>query len=114
MADSGLNVGAGTGTQGSSGSSLQGSTANLSNNLSGRVQTGVSSDQLKSTSGVTLNPTQLSTVSLSGNASGPVQVPTSASHHFSPVLLALCVGLFLVAAISVWLVAASGKKHNQY
>lgn len=118
MADS-LTVTSGSGGDQTptSNSSLQAPSDNGTNSAQAKdFQPGIAGDSLKSSSGISLNPTALSTVDLSGASSGaavaaaaPVQ-----PRHFNPILIGGVVVLFAAAAIMFYMTSQSGKKYNQY
>ncbi len=118
MADNSITVtpGSGGGQNASTQSNLQGSAqGSLDNGLTGKVQPGIASEQLKTDQGITLTPTALSTVDLSGTAGSTTTTTAPPKQQdFNPVLIAFCAVLFIAAIVMFFITNQSGKKHNQY
>ncbi len=119
MAESSIIVkpGSGGGQDASTQSNLQGSgQTSLDNGLTGKVQPGIASEQLKSAEGISLTPTALSTVDLNGTTSSTtVSTQTAPTpHHFNPLLLGICIVLFVAAIVMFIMTDRLSKNHNQY
>jgi hypothetical protein len=76
-------------------------------------QSGTPSSVLTSSNGISLAPTPVTTVSL-GQASGSTAITPPVKHAFNPALLAISIGLFVIAVIMFKTTGDFGKKHNQY
>jgi hypothetical protein len=116
MASSSLSVTPASGSQTPvTQSSLQASgQASLDNGLSGKVQSGIAGEQLKSDQGISLAPAALSTVDLNATSSQPTTITPVKTHHFNPILTSIVVILVIAAVVMVKFINDSSKKHNQY
>ena len=84
--------------------------ANLDNGLSGRVQPGITGDQLRTDQGIALTPTNLPTISLGTATNNQVVAPTK--HHFNPALMIFSILLFVLAIVLFRVTGNTGKNYN--
>ena len=85
----------------------------------GSVQPGTATSLLTSTSGIALHPAQLSTVSFNSASATASSAPAVATtlppkHHLNSGLLAISIGLVVIAAAAFLMISRSAKNTTDY